>query len=119
MSNHKIIFKFNKQQTMKQFFKFFFASLLALMVGGALLLIIFFSILGAIGSSFSESIKGDDKVSVKDKSILVLSLNNTYPELRQNNIFAMFSGGPITTPGLREVLTAIKYAKEDKKIKGI
>lgn len=104
---------------MKQFFKFFFASLLALMVGGALLLIIFFSILGAIGSSFSESIKGDDKVSVKDKSILVLPLNNTYPELRQNNIFAMFTGGPFSTPGLRDVLTAIEYAKEDKKIKGI
>jgi protease-4 len=100
---------------MKQFFKFFFASLLALIVAGGLFMVIFFGVVGAAVSSIGQ----EEKAVIKDNSILVLDLSTSLHEIAQGNVLAMVTGGSNDSYGLFDVLTSIKEAKGDNKIKGI
>lgn len=104
---------------MKQFFKFFFASLLALFVASILFFVVFFAVVGAISNSISSSLTSDEKTVTQDNSILFINLSDSYRELGQQNMLAAITGGPSKSAGLNSILNSIKYAKTDKKIKGI
>lgn len=104
---------------MKQFFKFFLASLLAMVVASVLFFAVFFAIFTTLTTSIGSSITREEKVFTKDKSILYLDLRMPFRELRQNNVFAMLTGGSASQPSLSEVLRAIHAAATDTNIKGI
>lgn len=104
---------------MKQFFKFFLASLLAMVVASLLFFAVFFAIFTTLTTSITSSITKEEKVFTRDKSILYLDLRMPFRELRQNNVFAMLTGGSASQPSLSDVLRAIHAATDDKNIKGI
>lgn len=99
---------------MKQFFKYTLATVAGLFVMGMILALIgFISFVSSIAS-------GESKPSVKDKTVLHLSLNGTLNERTQDNPFAEIMGNDaLSTQGLDNILKAIKVAKENKKISGI
>jgi len=104
---------------MKQFFKFFFASLLAMIVAGILFFIAFFVIVGVVSSSITSSLSKEQAVVVRPHSVLYLDLRDAYPEQGRRNLFVLFTGGPMKSPGLSDVLDRIRAAKTDNKIDGI
>lgn len=92
------------------FGKIFLASLLALVVSGILFWVIVFAI---AGSAFKET-----PFEIKDKAILHLTLDNPVRET------SSFKFNPNTLEfdkfiGLSDILIALDYAAEDKKISGI
>ncbi len=102
---------------MKQFFKYFFASLLALVFGIILFFIILSAFIGGVASSFGPKEK-KSKATI-EKSILHLDLNKPYNEIGSTDIFAALAGEEGASVGLYDVISAIKTAKSDDKIKGI
>lgn len=95
---------------MRSFFKIFFASLLSLIV---FCLIVIFLLAALIGSLTTK-----DKPKLASKSVLVLDLNKTFHERKQENPLASFSEeGDV--PGLFDVVRLIQNAKTDKDISGI
>jgi len=103
---------------MKQFFKFMFASMLGFLISIFTLILILVGIVSSIASS-----AGDDKeVSIKDKSILELNIDYTIPERSSGNLFDNLDFNNMESKknmGLNEILSCIKKAAEDDKIKGI
>ena len=102
---------------MKQFLKFTLASMLGVFIAMALLFLILLGIAGAISSS-------EKSVTIKDDSILKISLDGTVQEQSIDNPFDFaIPGLPIDTKvgnqGLDDILAAIKKAKTNEKIKGI
>ncbi len=102
---------------MKQFFKFMFASML-----GVLLFIVFLFVfvLGMIGVAIRSA--ADDKVEIKENSLLRISLNYGIAERTEKNPirnlnFSSFENRK--TIGLDEILHRINAAKDDDRIKGI
>jgi protease IV len=99
---------------MLQFMKY----VLATIVGIFLFSILSFVFLIGIGSLLS----GDDKVAVKDNSILKLDLNKPVQEVGVENPFSEF-GGPFFNPqdviGLKDIRAALTYARDDDRIKGV
>jgi protease-4 len=88
---------------------------IALLVIGIILVIgfgIFATIIGVIGSAFEK-----EQVEVKENSVLVLRLNNN-PEYSPSNPFSLFSGIKQQVDFI-ELLTSVRRAKYDPKIKGI
>lgn len=99
---------------MKQFFKFMFASALGLVVGIFLL----FGILAGIGASMGDQ----QKVEVKDSSVLHVKLNFEVKERGSNDPFANFNPGTFESKpslGLNDILECLENAAKDEKIKGI
>lgn len=97
---------------MKQFFKFFAAAIAALFVffvGGLLLLT-------GIGAAMSA---GSDSTEVRSKSILHIDAATAYAEQTTENPLAFLQGGAMKIAGLHDATSAIEYAKNDDKIKGI
>jgi protease-4 len=98
------------------FFKSFFASLLALIVfavvGGFLII----AILAGLVASSSE-----EKVTVRNNSVLHLKLDAEISEMEIDNPFAglPFGGNNVPQIGLIQLKQAIHHAKTDDKIKGI
>ncbi|UPT65174.1 MAG: hypothetical protein M0D57_11355 [Sphingobacteriales bacterium JAD_PAG50586_3] len=99
---------------MKQFFKFFFASCLSFLVSVGLLVLIGFWVISAATSSAAK----DGGVDVEDNSVLYVTLNNAIVDHTTSDGFPSMLGGS-STMGLDDILTSIKYAKTDDKIKGI
>lgn len=99
---------------MLQFLKY----VLATFVGIILFLFLSFFILAGIGSLFSS----EDKVTLNDKSVLKLDLNQPIQEVGVENPFSEI-GGPFSgnenVVGLKDILDALKNAQLDDKIKGI
>ncbi|MHA4738427.1 signal peptide peptidase SppA [Dyadobacter sp. MSC1_007] len=99
---------------MLQFLKY----VLATFVGIILFLFLSFFLLAGIGAMFSS----DDKVTIDDKSVLRLDLNQPIQEVGVENPFSdiggPFSGGE-NVIGLKDILDALKNAQVDDKIKGI
>jgi protease-4 len=99
---------------MLQFLKY----VLATFVGIILFLFLSFFLLAGVGAMFSS----DDKVTIDDKSVLRLDLNQPIQEVGVENPFSdiggPFSGGENVT-GLKDVLDALKSAQNDDKIKGV
>jgi protease-4 len=101
---------------MKFFWKAFFASLAAIIV--AFLLFLF--LLAGLVSSLATI--GEQSITVKENSLLMIKLDNRIVERKSNNPFEEleFPGmEKSTTTGLNQVFHAISQAKSDSKIKGI
>ena len=101
---------------MKIFWKAFLASLLAIIVASFFLVFIMVSIITAL-TTFKDS-----TVTIKDKSLLILKLDNQIVERKTNNPFEDidFPGLRTTsTIGLNQILSCIDKAKTDNRIKGI
>ena len=101
---------------MKFFWKAFFASLAAIAV--ATLLFIF--LLAGLVSSLASI--GEQPVTVKENSLLILKLDNRIVERKSNNPFEdieLPGMEKTSTTGLNQIFHAIKQAKTDDKIKGI
>ena len=102
---------------MKQFLKFTLASMLGVFVALALIFLILLGIAGAVSSS-------EKSVTIKENSILKISLEGTIQEQSIDNPFDFtIPGLPMDTrimnQGLDDILFAIKKAKTNDKIKGI
>ena len=101
---------------MKFFWKAFFASLAAIVVAT---LIFVFVIAGLV--SYLAAI-GEQSITVKENSLLILKLDNRIVERKSNNPFEDIELPGMeksSTTGLNQIFHAIKQAKTDGKIKGI
>ncbi len=102
---------------MKQFFKFTFASMLGFLLAGFLVFLVFVVI---IVSAVSMSKK--ETVVVPDKTILMLTLDQPVSDRSSDNPFAHMSFGmPEASKqlGLNDIVSSLKNAAVDKKVKGI
>jgi len=102
---------------MKQFFKFTFASMLGFLLAGILMFIIF---IGIIVSAVSVGSK--ETVFVPEKTILVLTLDQPINDRSSDNPFAHinFTRPDMSTQlGLNDIISSIKKASTDSKVKGI
>lgn len=101
---------------MKFFWKAFFASLAAILVATFL----FIFLMAGLVSSLATM--GEQKITVKENSLLILKLDNRIVERKSNNPFediefpGMEKSG---TTGLNQIFHAINQARTDDKIKGI
>ncbi|MDO9256161.1 MAG: signal peptide peptidase SppA [Bacteroidales bacterium] len=102
---------------MKQFFKFTFASMLGFLLAGFLLILI---TVGIIVSAVSAG--KNETVVVPEKTILMLTLDQPVSDRSSDNPFANMN---FTRPdvsaqlGLNDILSSVKKAKSDSKVKGI
>jgi protease-4 len=102
---------------MKQFFKFTFASMLGFLLAGFLVFII---MVGIIVSAVSFGNK--ETVSVPEKTILMLTLDQTISDRSSDNPFSHFD---FSRPdagkqlGLNDIISSLKKAGSDSKVKGI
>ncbi len=102
---------------MKEFFRSFFASLLAFFVFCVLLFFIIAGIVGAISGQFEEK-----ATVVSENSVLRLNLNYDIQEQTQSGLPAglgLLGFNADRGIGLNDILSAVKKAEKDEKIKGI
>lgn len=102
---------------MKEFFKFTFASMLGFILASLLAMLIFF---GIIASALSFTKK--EAVVVEDKTILHMNLDTEISDRAPDNPFASFDFNSMSGSqplGLNDILSALKNAARDEKIKGI
>ncbi|WP_118196914.1 signal peptide peptidase SppA [Albibacterium indicum] len=101
---------------MKSFFKSVLATLVGIIIAFFLIIIITFGIMGAWVSSVS-----DKTVEISDNTVLHISLNYPIEERTNKNNFQAYRFADMFSEniGLNDILTRIKYAKTDDKIKGI
>lgn len=103
---------------MAQFFKFVFASMLGTFITLIIGTILFFAIIAGIISSASK----EKNVQIKDNSVLVLNFDYDIPERTPSDPFSDYNYNDLqskNTVGLNDILSGIKKAKDDPKIKGI
>lgn len=103
---------------MKQFFKTVFASMIGAFL--SILLLCFLGFLLLIGSIMS--ISKEEKVEIKEHSILHINLNETIQERGNKNPFNVSSVLNFNVDqnlGLDEILASLKKASEDPNIDGI
>lgn len=103
---------------MKQFFKTVFASMIGAFL--SILLLCFLGFLLLIGSIMS--ISKEEKVEIKEHSILHINLNETIQERGNKNPFNVSSVLNLNVDqnlGLDEILASLKKASEDPNIDGI
>ena len=101
---------------MKIFWKAFFGSLLAIIVAS------FFFIFILIGIITSITAFKDKAITLKEKSLLLLKLDNKIVERKSNNPFEdleLPGFKSSSTIGLNQILSCIEKAKTDNRIKGI
>lgn len=99
---------------MKDFFKSLVASFLGCSIAIGIMFMIFFIILAAMSFSSSET------YSLQDKTVLTLKLDGVLSDRVEPNPLLSLLGQDATDEiGLDDVLSAIKKAKENDKIKGI
>jgi len=97
---------------MKQFFKYVFATVTGIII---VMLLCFLIMVISLMSMSSQN-----KVKVKDNTVLELNLSGILSERSEDNPLASLIGNPAAESlSLENVLKAIKRAKEDDKIKGI
>lgn len=98
---------------MKQFFKSVAATIVGLFAFGIIMLIlIFVSLLGMAVSSSSQP-------SLKDNSVMVIKLQGEINDRAENDWLGQLTGGEIKQMGMSDILSAIKKAKGEDKVKGI
>lgn len=98
---------------MKEFGKYVLATIVGTIATTVIVVILgLMSVVGIVASS--ESTK-----SVTDNSVLTLSLNGVISEKVSSDIVGQLTGGEANQMGLNDILSAIKKAKENDKIKGI
>lgn len=101
---------------MKSFFKSVLATIVGIILSFFVIVIITFGIMGAWMSSLS-----DKTVEISDNTVLHISLNYPIEERTNKNNFQAYSFSDMFSEniGLNDILSRIKSAKEDDKIKGI
>jgi protease-4 len=102
---------------MKEFFKFTFASMLGFLLASLVAFIILIAIIASV-ASFSRQ----DKVVVHDKTILHITLDSQVSDREPENPFASFNFNDMDASrplGLNDILTSLKKAATDTKVKGI
>lgn len=98
---------------MKDFFKHTLATIAGLFIFSIIVIIIgVMSLVGMVSA-------GEATKTVADKSVLVLNLSGELQEQSEDNVFQQFTGTPFGNLGLEKILSAIKKAKNNDKIKGI
>ena len=98
---------------MNSFFKSVLATVVGLIIFGLIVLISgMISIAGMIATA-------DTGNSLRDNSVLVLNLSGTIKEQASENILGQLTGNTVNAIGLNDILSAIRKAKENEKIKGI
>lgn len=99
---------------MKQFLKFTLASVVGIVLSSMLLFFIGALILFGVATS------SDSEITVSKDSIVLLDLSGNLVERAEDNPFADFLGNDqFTQVGMDDVLSAIRKAKENEKIKGL
>ncbi len=94
----------------------------ASMIGGILSLVVLFFLFFIIIMGIVASSSEDDKVDVKENSILRITLSENISERSADNPFEDFdfmSFENNSSLGLKEIITTIAKAKDDQNIKGI
>lgn len=100
---------------MKDFLKFTLATVTGLVLAGGIFFVLSFILLiGIVAASSSKEV-----VQVKPNSILTIKLNKPIEERSIEDPFAMLMGEEYSNMGLNEILSSIKQAKENIKIRGI
>ncbi|MBR1733107.1 MAG: signal peptide peptidase SppA, partial [Alloprevotella sp.] len=99
---------------MKDFFKYVLATVVGLVGVWIIFSALSFLMLIAMVAA------GDAKPNVKDNTVLKISLTGMLNERAVENPFAeLFGNKALDNQGLKDLLEAIKAAKEIKKVKGI
>ena len=97
---------------MKQFFKSVAATVVGIFAFGIIMgIFTFISLIGMLMSG--------DKPSLRDNSVMVMKLQGTINEQGQEDVMGQITGNSFNQLGLNEILSAIKKAKNEDKIKGI
>ena len=94
----------------------------ASMIGGILSLVVLFFLFFIIIMGLVASSSEDDKVDVKENSILRITLSENISERSVDNPFENFdfmSFENNSSLGLKEIITTVAKAKDDQNIKGI
>ena len=109
---------------MKQFVKFMLASTVGTIIGFVMVLFLAgFVIAGLVGSAVMMADRSNEKVNVKETTVLTINLESPIVERSKENPFAgiKFDGFDGGDQGLEldDALAAIERAKEDDRIKGI
>ncbi len=100
---------------MKQFFKYVIATMI-----GVFALVVIISVISIISLVGMAAVGSGNTASVSDNSVLVINLNGSIAERADENPFAGLMGNNmLTETGLDDILTAIKHAKDEDKVKGI
>ncbi len=98
---------------MKDFFKHTLATIAGLFIFSIIVIIIgVMSLVGMVSA-------GEATKTVADKSVLVLNLSGELEEQSEDKVFQQFATTPFSNLGLQKILSAIKKAKNNDKIKGI
>ncbi|ASZ12077.1 signal peptide peptidase SppA [Chitinophaga pendula] len=101
---------------MRSFFKIFFASLLAFIV----FMVIGVLVIGGIIAGMVGKALAPETVTVSPNSVLVIETGQYYNEqATQDPVAALTKRGPVSTPGLHDVVELIRQAAKDDNIKGI
>ena len=98
---------------MKNFFKQVLATVVGLIVFGAI--VTFMGIISIEGMIAS----GDSTPEVSNNSVMVLNLSGVIDEQGQEDFLGTLTGNTMSNLGLDNMLSAIKKAKDNDKIKGI
>lgn len=98
---------------MKSFFKQVFATVVGIIVFGLIMAVI--GIFSIIGMAFSS----DQVKSVPNNSVLVMDLSGVIQEQSDADILGQLTGNTYRNMGLNDILSAVKKAKDNKRVKGI
>jgi protease IV len=98
---------------MKEFLKYTAATIVGLVFFGVVM--VAFGTMSIVGIMASDQAK----TQVEDNSVMVLNLDGEIVDQGQDDIVGRFTGGGSKALGLNEVISAIKKAKANDKIKGI
>lgn len=97
---------------MKEFFKYVGATIVGILATTIVFMILgFICLIGMLTSS--------DKPSLKDKSVMVMKLQGEITDRVEENLLGELTGGQVNQLGMNDILSAIKKAKNEDKIKGI
>jgi protease-4 len=103
---------------MKQFFKMFFASMLGFIVASIIAVGLFIgAIIGLATSAINN--QSEEKVSVKENSVLQLDLSESFHEQGEENSFSFLGSGSGSEAGVFEIANAMEAASKDNNIKGL
>ncbi len=98
---------------MKQFFKNVAATIVGLFAFGAIMTVLgFICLLGMMASS-------NGTPSLKNNSVMVMKLQGNITDKATNNWLGQLTGEQFNKMGMNNILSAIKEAKDNDKIKGI
>ncbi|MDR0506448.1 MAG: signal peptide peptidase SppA [Dysgonamonadaceae bacterium] len=101
---------------MKSFFKMMLASTLGVIIASVILSVLSFVIIIAMAASLGSS----PTYNLEKETVLKINLNGVIQEREDSNPFnELFKNSAIGSYGLNDILSAIKKAKENDKIKGI